>query len=138
MDALLGFVIYVIVALLFITAGAAFYGFKFVSRHKLLEKQYKSALGKVLKNPRSRKLRKKAFRVGRRYYSDFMTKSPLDSVDEAIHPESDVRQASVFAKADVDLARKGEFPPMDHRKMDDDEEEQTTLTRAKKQRKDAA
>ena len=137
MDALLGFVIYVIVALLFITAGAAFYGFKFVSRHKLLEKQYKSALGKVLKNPRSRKLQKKAFRLGRRYYSDFMTKSPLDSVDEAIHPESDVRQASVFAKADVDLARKGEFPPMDHSRMED-EEEQTTLTKAKKQRKDAA
>ena len=66
-----------------------------------------------------------------------MTKSPLDSVDEAIHPESDVRQASVFAKADVDLARKGEFPPMDHSRMED-EEEQTTLTKAKKQRKDAA
>ena len=133
----LGFVIYVVVALLFVTGGAAFYGFKFVNRHKLIEKQYKSALRRVMKHPRSIKHHKRAVRLGRRYYSDFMTRSSIESVNEAIHPESDLRQAIWFAKADIDLARSGEFPTMDHWKFLD-EEEQSTLTKSREQRKDAA
>ena len=50
-DSMLAFVIYMTLALIIVTVVTAFYGFKFVNRHKMLESQYRIALEKVKANP---------------------------------------------------------------------------------------